>query len=137
MAIVQVDASAFVALASLAVHVEEYLDALRGRPKDAAYSLADMLGAVELPAVQAILNDPSNAVFLPVRRSKEEWPITVARKYQEAEAQVFPTVPDDQVWCQLRNRMVGTMTCATDECGAPEQRPVCWNGRMRGLDDRG
>lgn len=46
----------------------------------------------------------------------------------EAEATVFPPVPEDKVWCDLRGITVGVSECA-DNCVAPEHRPVCWLGR--------
>lgn len=49
--------------------------------------------------------------------------------YRQAEDTEFPAVSDDEVWCSLRGTLVGVSTCATG-CVAPEQRPVCWNGRL-------
>lgn len=57
--------------------------------------------------------------------TSSEW--AYLESYAEAEATEFQPVPDDEVWCAVRNHTVGVSTCATN-CGAPEQRVVCWMG---------
>jgi hypothetical protein len=40
-----------------------------------------------------------------------------------------PEVPPDTRWCDIRNVRVGVSECETS-CAAPEQKPVCWLGRI-------
>lgn len=56
-------------LASLAVHAEEHLDTFRVNPPAAQFDEASLRSLLEDPEVRAVLDDPANKVFLPVRRS--------------------------------------------------------------------
>jgi hypothetical protein len=59
-------------LASLAVHAEEYLDNVRSierqKREDAEFDYQAIRGLLADPQVREVLDDPNNAVFLPVKR---------------------------------------------------------------------
>lgn len=63
--------NAQVKLAALAVHAEEYLDEVDRAQGDARFfDAASIRGLLSDPDVRAVLDDPANAVLLPVKRSE-------------------------------------------------------------------
>lgn len=56
--------SLLIKLASIAVHVEEFLDTKEGQPFDRAA----LQGLLQDPEVRGFLDHPKNKVFLPLKR---------------------------------------------------------------------
>lgn len=66
--------NAQIKLAALAVHAEEYLDnyasPLVESRRAAVFDIDSIRGLLSDPDVRAVLDDPTNAVLLPVKRSE-------------------------------------------------------------------
>lgn len=55
-------------LAALAIHAEEFLATFRLNPPAAQFDEAAIKGLLSDPQIREVLDDPVNAVYLPVKR---------------------------------------------------------------------
>jgi hypothetical protein len=68
MQLLDVTHSHVIKLASLAVHAEEFFETVQKDPRAARFDRESILGILSDVQVREVLDDPKNAVFLPMKR---------------------------------------------------------------------